>query len=38
LDSQDRANFENDEFSYAYVIGEHLQKPWLPLTAGVKQT
>jgi len=35
LDSQDRAAFEDIEFSIVYAFGNILQKPWLPLTAGV---
>jgi len=35
LDSQDRAAFEDVEFLILYAYGEFLQKPWLPLTAGV---
>jgi hypothetical protein len=37
LDSQDRAAFEDIEFLTVYAFSELLQKPWLPLTAGVGQ-
>jgi hypothetical protein len=35
LDSQGRAAFEDVEFLTLFAFGELLQKPWLPLTAGV---
>jgi hypothetical protein len=38
VDSQERASFENIEFLSVYTFGNILQKPWLPLTAGVIRT
>ena len=35
MDSQNRAAFEDIEFLAAFTFGNILQKPWLPLTAGV---